>query len=118
MQIIGIVGGVASGKSLVARQFEQLGAGVLGADAAGYDVLRTAEVDIVSGALDLELWGKFRLRESVEGTWEVAAGGLMKLPTGDSDAGLGHDSTQSELFLAASRALGPTLLIGHVGVGF
>jgi len=45
MQIIGVVGGVASGKSLVARQFEQLGAGVLGADAAGYEVLKMPEVE-------------------------------------------------------------------------
>lgn len=45
MQIIGIVGGVASGKTLVARQFEKLGAGVLEADAAGYEVLRTPEVE-------------------------------------------------------------------------
>ena len=45
MQIIGVVGGVASGKTLVARQFEKLGAGVLGADAAGYEVLRTPEVE-------------------------------------------------------------------------
>lgn len=45
MQIIGIVGGVASGKTLVARQFEKLGAGVLEADAAGYEVLRMPEVE-------------------------------------------------------------------------
>jgi len=46
MRIIGIVGGVASGKTLVARQFEKLGAGVLEADAAGYEVLRMPEVEL------------------------------------------------------------------------
>jgi dephospho-CoA kinase len=45
MQIVGIVGGVASGKTLVARQFEKLGAGVLEADAAGREVLRMPEVE-------------------------------------------------------------------------
>ncbi|MBN2216811.1 MAG: dephospho-CoA kinase [Pirellulales bacterium] len=36
---------MASGKTLVARQFEKLGAGVLEADAAGYEVLRMPEVE-------------------------------------------------------------------------
>jgi dephospho-CoA kinase len=42
--VIGIVGGVASGKSLVADCLRQLGATVLDADAAGHQVLRQAEV--------------------------------------------------------------------------
>ncbi|HLA85393.1 MAG TPA: dephospho-CoA kinase [Thermoguttaceae bacterium] len=45
MKIIGLVGGVASGKSLVARQFETLGAGVLEADAGTYEVLKQPEVE-------------------------------------------------------------------------
>jgi dephospho-CoA kinase len=45
MRIIGIVGGVASGKSLVAAQFAQLGAGVLDADRAGHEALRLPEVE-------------------------------------------------------------------------
>ncbi|MCH8047336.1 MAG: dephospho-CoA kinase, partial [Planctomycetes bacterium] len=40
MKIIGIIGGVASGKSLVARQLKQLGAVVLDGDALGHEVLR------------------------------------------------------------------------------
>ncbi len=40
MHIIGIVGGVCSGKSLVARQLRGLGATVLEADAIGHEVLR------------------------------------------------------------------------------
>lgn len=44
LRIIGLLGGVASGKSLVAEEFCRLGAGVLDADRAGHDVLREAEV--------------------------------------------------------------------------
>jgi dephospho-CoA kinase len=42
--VIGLLGGIASGKSLVARAFEELGAAVLDADAAGHEVLRQDEV--------------------------------------------------------------------------
>jgi dephospho-CoA kinase len=45
MRVIGLVGGVASGKSLVARQFAELGAGVLDGDRAGHEVLRQPEVE-------------------------------------------------------------------------
>jgi dephospho-CoA kinase len=44
MHVIGIVGGVASGKSLVAEQFRRLGAVVLSADALGHEVLRQPDV--------------------------------------------------------------------------
>lgn len=44
MLVIGIVGGVASGKSLVAGQFERLGALSLDADAAAHRVLREPAV--------------------------------------------------------------------------
>ena len=44
MKIIGILGGVASGKSLVADQFRRLGAEVLNADQIGHEVLREPEV--------------------------------------------------------------------------
>ena len=44
MQWIGLLGGVASGKSLVARQLADLGAGVLDADRAGHEVLRLPEI--------------------------------------------------------------------------
>ena len=44
MQVIGLVGGVASGKSLVARQLVELGAGWLDADRAGHEVLELKEV--------------------------------------------------------------------------
>ncbi|MCY3713105.1 MAG: dephospho-CoA kinase [Gemmatimonadetes bacterium] len=41
MIVIGIAGGIASGKSTAARVFEGLGARVLDADAIGHDLLRT-----------------------------------------------------------------------------
>lgn len=44
MLIIGIVGGVASGKSLVADSLKALGAGVLDGDRAGHKVLEEPEV--------------------------------------------------------------------------
>ena len=45
MQVIGILGGVASGKSLVAKELARLGAGLLDADRAGHDVLRMPEIE-------------------------------------------------------------------------
>ncbi len=44
MKIVGILGGVASGKSLVAEQFRHLGAKILDADQVGHEVLREPEV--------------------------------------------------------------------------
>ena len=46
MKIIGIVGGIASGKSLVAGQLQRLGAVRLDADRAGHEALREPEVEI------------------------------------------------------------------------
>ena len=40
MSVIGILGGVASGKSFVSGELARLGAGVLDADGAGHEVLR------------------------------------------------------------------------------
>jgi dephospho-CoA kinase len=45
MRIIGILGGIASGKSLVTRQFAQLGAGVLDADQMGHEVLQLPHIE-------------------------------------------------------------------------
>lgn len=42
--ILGLLGGVASGKSLVADHLKSLGAGILDGDRAGHEVLLTAEV--------------------------------------------------------------------------
>jgi dephospho-CoA kinase len=43
--VIGVLGGVASGKSLVAAEFAALGAGILDGDRAGHEVLRMPEVE-------------------------------------------------------------------------
>lgn len=44
MLVIGVVGGIASGKSFVAQAFAELGAAVLDADLVGHQVLLRAEV--------------------------------------------------------------------------
>jgi dephospho-CoA kinase len=44
MKTIGLLGGIASGKSLVANKLEQLGAVVLDADRAGHEVLRLPHI--------------------------------------------------------------------------
>lgn len=54
MKTIGLIGGVASGKSLVAKMFVELGAGLLDADRAGHQVL--AEDSEVHAALRRR-WG-------------------------------------------------------------
>jgi dephospho-CoA kinase len=45
MKVIGILGGVASGKSLVAQELVRLGAGLLDADRAAHEVLRMPEIE-------------------------------------------------------------------------
>ncbi len=45
MKILGLLGGVASGKSLVARQLADMGAVVLDADRAGHEALRLPRVE-------------------------------------------------------------------------
>jgi dephospho-CoA kinase len=52
--IIGLLGGVASGKSRVAQMFAQLGAVVLEGDRIGHEVLR--QPDVIASAVDR--WGR------------------------------------------------------------
>jgi dephospho-CoA kinase len=54
MKIIGLLGGVASGKSLVAGQLAACGAKVLNADEIGHEVLRRPEIE----ATARDLWGE------------------------------------------------------------
>jgi dephospho-CoA kinase len=54
MRIIGILGGVGSGKSTVARQFARLGARVLDADRTAHEVLRLPHVEAAAH----KRWGK------------------------------------------------------------
>src|SRR5215813_7432422 len=49
MKLIGLLGGVASGKSTVAEMFRQLGAEILDADRAGHEVLRLPSVRAAIG---------------------------------------------------------------------
>jgi dephospho-CoA kinase len=44
MKVIGLLGGIASGKSLVAQELETLGATIIDADRAGHEVLRYPHV--------------------------------------------------------------------------
>jgi dephospho-CoA kinase len=44
MQVIGLLGGVASGKSMVAEQLQRCGAEILNGDRAGHEVLEQANV--------------------------------------------------------------------------
>jgi dephospho-CoA kinase len=53
MKILGLLGGVASGKSLVSRQLAELGAVVLDADRAGHEALRLPCVE----AAARQRWG-------------------------------------------------------------
>jgi dephospho-CoA kinase len=54
MHIIGLLGGVASGKSLVASQLAALGAGVLDADKAAHQVLKLERIERAAR----ERWGE------------------------------------------------------------
>ena len=78
MIVIGVAGGIASGKSTVARVFERLGARVLDADAIGHDLLRT---DRLRGAIG-ETFGEDVLTE--EG--EVDRQALGRVVFGDEEA--------------------------------
>ena len=62
MQVLGIVGGIASGKSLVASIFEELGAIVLSGDRFAHQVLR--EADILTTIRDR--WGDAILNDAGE----------------------------------------------------
>jgi dephospho-CoA kinase len=53
MKIIGLLGGVASGKSMVAEQLASLGAKVLNADKIGHEVLQNPKIE----AAVRERWG-------------------------------------------------------------
>ncbi len=74
--IIGLVGGVASGKSLVAAELARLGAVVLDADRAGHEVLALPEV------VDLlyQRWGD-RIRDASGKIDRPAVGRIVFEPT-------------------------------------
>ncbi len=76
MEIIGVLGGVASGKSAVAKMFEQLGAMRLDADRVGHDVLE--ETDVVASSLNR--WGE-QIRDPQGGLDRRAIARLVFAPT-------------------------------------
>ena len=70
MLVIGIAGGIASGKSLVADCFNHFGALVLDADQIGHEVLK--DPTIINSIV--ELWGNIILKDG-----EVDRGALAKI---------------------------------------
>jgi len=70
MLTIGLAGGIASGKTFVASQFESLGAKVLDADALGHDVLKdkvaVEEITAAFGPQVLDSTGQLN-REAIAG---------------------------------------------------
>lgn len=78
MLVIGIAGGVASGKSLVARCFQRFGAEILDADRVGHEVLRDnqvidkivrqfGEIVLQKGEIDRRVLGRIVFDPSPEG---------------------------------------------------
>jgi dephospho-CoA kinase len=74
MQLVGLVGGIASGKSTVADCFRELGAAVLDADQAGHEVLREPAV---IGAIK-QRWGD----EVLDADGQVRRGAVAKIVFG------------------------------------
>lgn len=83
MKIIGLLGGIASGKSLVAEQFCRLGAGLLDGDRAGHEVLLLPDVKqlvrerwgekvfAASGEVDRQILGRIVFDPSAAGRREL-----------------------------------------------
>ncbi len=71
-----------------------------------------------SGLGDTDAWVKLDLGQQIWQRTRVAVGGLVTLPTGDSDTGLGTDAFGSKLFGAMRFAAAPFLVSAHVGVRF
>ena len=81
MKTIGLVGGVASGKSLVAQIFVELGAGLLDADRAGHEVLAN-DPEVRQAVVDR--WGPSVL--AADGSIDRAAVAACVFATGDTSA--------------------------------
>ena len=77
MFVIGLVGGIASGKSAVASQLASLGAEVIDADRLGHEVLDDPEV--IAAAIDR--WGNEILDQA--GRLDRRAIAAHVFPTGD-----------------------------------
>ena len=83
MLTIGLAGGIASGKSLVASQFERLGAKALDADKMGHDVLRDEaviqKVKCALGSQVLDSSGQLSRKAIAELVFEQSAGAKQRL---------------------------------------
>lgn len=66
MKVIGIIGGIASGKSTVAKALQELGAGCIDADKIGHDVLLIPEI-----------------KQQMELRWEGNGYGHLSKPNGE-----------------------------------
>jgi hypothetical protein len=66
-----------------------------------------------SGAGDLEVYGKYLIHDA---PLKVAVGGLVKIPTADSDKGLGSGSADWEGFVAVRRDFGTIQAVGSAGL--
>jgi hypothetical protein len=62
--------------------------------------------DDESGIGDTDVWGKLRILRDPD-LFDFSVGALVKLPTGDSDDGLGTGNTDVELFGGLKKAFGP-----------
>ena len=105
--ICGICGGIGSGKSFIARQFQSMGAAVFDADRAGHQVLLNEDV---KGQL-VERWGKGILNEQTEiSRSRVAELVFADTPQGQTDReflqSLSHPLIEQELelFLASAKS--------------
>jgi dephospho-CoA kinase len=107
MKILGLLGGVASGKSLVSRQLAELGAVVLDADRTGHEALRLPSVE----AAAREHWG-----DAVFGPdGHIDRGRLAKIvfappPDGPKERKFLEELTHPEIgrrLLAQAEAVGP-----------
>ena len=66
-----------------------------------------------AGASDIEVYGKYLLRDA---PLQLAVGGLVKIPTADSENGLGSGSADWEAFAAVRRNFGTVQAVGSAGL--
>jgi dephospho-CoA kinase len=83
MKTLGLLGGVASGKTLVAKKLQELGAIVLDADRAGHDVLRLPQVKEVAR----NRWGASIFATDGENAGEIDRKRLASIVFAHSDEG-------------------------------
>lgn len=90
MVTVGLIGGIASGKSLVANEFERLGAVVLDGDQAGHEVL--TQVPVIDKLV--ERWGRgILLSDATINRREVAKIVFQK---NEKESSVAHDIRDSE----------------------